>query len=83
MKKIIFTFIAIAASAAIATETFAGGLVTNTNQSASFLRSVARGTSLDPDAVYFNPAGTVFMNDGFHIGVGNQFAYQTRTINST
>lgn len=64
-------------------EAYAGGLMTNTNQSASFLRSVARGTSLDPDAVYFNPAGVVFMNDGFHIGISDQIAYQTRTINST
>ena len=64
-------------------EAFAGGLMTNTNQSASFLRSVARGTSLDPDAVYFNPAGVVFMDNGFHIGISDQIAYQTRTINST
>lgn len=67
----------------ISAEAFAGGLMTNTNQSASFLRSVARGTSLDPDAVYFNPAGVVFMENGFHIGLSNQTAYQTRTINST
>ncbi len=52
----------------------AGGLMTNTNQSASFLRSIARGTSLDPDAVYNNPAGVVFMADGWHLGLTNQLA---------
>ena len=57
--------------------------MTNTNQSASFLRSIARGTSLDPDAVYNNPAGVVFMEDGFHLGLSDQMAYQTRTISST
>lgn len=71
------------AAMVISTSAFAGGLMTNTNQSASFLRSVARGTSYDADAVYFNPAGTAFMENGFHIGISNQIARQTRTITST
>ncbi len=57
--------------------------MTNTNQSAHFLRSVARGTSLSTDAVYTNPAGVVFMDNGFHIGLSDQMAAQTRTITST
>ena len=63
----IFTKIALVAVATLmlAGETLAGGLMTNSNQSASFLRSIARGTSLDPDAVHTNPAGTVFMSNGF------------------
>ena len=81
MKKLQI-FVALAAMM-ISAEAFAGGLMTNTNQSASFLRSVARGTSLDPDAVYFNPAGVAFMENGFHLGISDQIAYQTRTINST
>ena len=76
-------FMTALAAMTIATTTFAGGLMTNTNQSASFLRSVARGTSYGTDAVYFNPAGTAFMANGFHIGIGNQIARQTRTITST
>lgn len=79
-KNRIFTALA---ALAISTSAFAGGLMTNTNQSASFLRSVARGTSYDADAVYFNPAGTAFMENGFHIGISNQIARQTRTISST
>lgn len=81
----IFTKIALVAMATLmlAGETLAGGLMTNSNQSASFLRSIARGTSLDPDAVHTNPAGVVFMSNGFHFGISDQMAYQTRTINST
>ena len=74
---------ALAATMIIATSAFAGGPMTNSNQSASFLRSIARGTSLDPDAVYNNPAGVVFMENGFHIGINDQMAKQTRTISST
>jgi long-subunit fatty acid transport protein len=73
---------ALAATMIIATSAFAGGPMTNSNQSASFLRSIARGTSLDPDAVYNNPAGVVFMENGFHIGLSDQMAAQTRTITS-
>ena len=57
--------------------------MTNTNQSAHFLRSIARGTSLDTDAVYTNPAGVVFMDNGFHIGINDQMAKQTRTTTSS
>ncbi len=57
--------------------------MTNSNQSAHFLRSIARGTSLSTDAVYTNPAGVVFMENGFHLGINDQMAAQTRTITST
>ena len=62
---------------------FAGGTMTNTNQSAAFLRSLARGTTLETDAVYYNPAGAAFMADGWHIGLNNQMAKQTRSTDST
>lgn len=79
MKKL---FLSMLATAALL-PAMAGGLMTNTNQSASFLRSVARGTSMDPDAVYHNPAGVVFMENGWHFGLSDQMASQTRTITST
>jgi hypothetical protein len=64
--------------------TFAGGLLTNTNQHVAFLRMLARDASTEIDAVYSNPAGLAFMKkDGFHFSVDIQSAYQTRTINST
>ena len=83
MKIFTKTVLALVATVAVAGQALAGGPMTNTNQSASFLRSLARGTSLDPDAVYNNPAGTVFMADGWHIGINDQMAYQTRTTTST
>ena len=61
MKFLEKLLLALLGATIIHTSVFAGGPMTNTNQSASFLRSIARGTSLDPDAVYNNPAGVVFM----------------------
>ena len=61
----------------------AGGLLTNTNQHIMFLRNPARDASLEIDAVYSNPAGLVFMKDGFHMSFNWQSAYQTRIINAT
>ncbi|WP_071145363.1 OmpP1/FadL family transporter [Bacteroides ihuae] len=63
--------------------TFAGGLLTNTNQHILFLRYLARDASTQIDAVYSNPAGLAFMEDGFHMSFNVQSAFQTRTITST
>jgi len=60
--------------------TFAGGILTNTNQSAQYVRMLSRNASTQLDAVYFNPAGLVKMEDGFHLGLHNQSIFQTRTI---
>jgi long-chain fatty acid transport protein len=62
---------------------FAGGILTNTNQSAHFIRMVARDASTQIDAAYTNPAGLVKLEDGFHFSFTNQSAFQTRTITST
>ena len=78
MKKIATLLFAFAT---VATAT-AGGPMTNSNQSAAFLRSIARGTTLDTDAVYNNPAGTAFMEDGWHFGINDQMAKQTRSTES-
>ena len=50
----------------------ASGLNTNTNQSAAYLRNVARYATTEADAPYYNPAGTAFMTDGFHISLNSQ-----------
>ncbi len=68
---------------ALALTTMAGGIVTNTNQSASFIRMPARDASLGLDATYFNPAGIAYLKDGFHLSLNNQFVTQKRTINTT
>jgi len=61
---------------------FAGGILTNTNQSAQFARMLSRNASTDLDAVYFNPAGLTQLKNGFYFGLHNQSIFQNRTINS-
>lgn len=68
----------------VSTSTFAGGLLTNTNQHVSFLRMLARGASIDIDGVYSNPAGLAFLpKDGLYLSLNGQSAYQTRVIDAT
>ena len=67
----------------ISGSTYAGGLLTNTNQHILFLRNPARGASTQIDALYSNPAGIAFMENGLHVSFNNQSAFQTRTIYST
>ena len=62
---------------------FAGGLYTNTNQSATFARFMARGASIETDAVYYNPAGLAMLSEGWYFYFTNQSAFQTRTINNS
>ena len=56
----------------------AGGFLTNTNQSVSFLRMPAQEAVISVDGAYFNPAGVAFLDEGFHIGGNWQAAFQTR-----
>lgn len=67
----------------VSVSTFAGGILTNTNQHVSFIRMIARGASIDIDGVYSNPAGLGFMNDGFYLSLNGQSVYQTRIIDAT
>lgn len=62
--------------------TFAGGLLTNTNQNIAFLRNPARDGAIGIDGVYSNPAGVAFLNQGFHLSLNFQSAYQTREVTS-
>ena len=65
---------------ACAAPTFAGGLLTNTNQNVAFNRMMSREASIGIDGVYYNPAGVVFMSEGHHLSLNWQLAYQTRNI---
>lgn len=58
----------------------AGGIVTNSNQSASYVRMLARDASTSIDAVYYNPAGLTKLADGLHISISNQSIFQKKTI---
>ena len=69
--------------AVCSTEAMAGGLVTNSNQSASFLRNPARDAVIDIDGVYTNPAGVCFMPNGFHLGLTGQHPEQQRIATTT
>jgi long-chain fatty acid transport protein len=62
---------------------FAGGLVTNTNQSAAWSRMLVRDASTSIDAVYYNPAGLTKLNDGLYISFSNQSIYQNLTLTNT
>ena len=61
---------------------FAGGLLTNTNQNVTFLRNPARDAAIGIDGVYSNPAGVIFLGEGFHLSLNIQNAHQTRTVSS-
>ena len=78
MKKLKLVSLAIAMASAA--PTFAGGLLTNTNQHVAFNRMMSREASIGIDGVYYNPAGVVFMGEGHHLAINWQLAYQTRSI---
>ena len=78
-KKILAAFV----GTAVSSVTFAGGLLTNTNQNVAFLRNPARDAAIGIDGVYSNPAGVVFLPEGFHVSLNFQSAYQTREVTST
>ncbi len=76
MRKLLLTFWGTGLTLLV----MAGGIVTNTNQSATYIRMLARDASTSIDAVYFNPAGLVKMDDGFHLYLSNQSIFQKKTI---
>ncbi|MBR1387233.1 MAG: outer membrane beta-barrel protein [Alloprevotella sp.] len=62
---------------------YAGGILTNTNHSASFLRMPAQEAYISIEGAYYNPAGIGFLKKGFHFAFNNQSAFQTRTVETT
>jgi len=79
MKRLNLLFIGMLISSQLL---LAGGLVTNTNGSAAWVRTLSRNATLGVDAVYFNPAGLAQLNNGLHLSISNQSIFQTRTITS-
>lgn len=61
---------------------FAGGILTNYNQSAQYVRMLSRNASLNVDAVFYNPAGLIKLEDGWHLSFSSQTLWQTREITS-
>ncbi len=77
MKRIFLTTILIGA---LALSSYSGGLLTNTNQSAQFVRMLSRNASTQIDAVYFNPAGLIKLEDGWHFSINNQSIFQEKSV---
>lgn len=61
---------------------FAGGILTNSNQSAQYIRMMSRNASLDIDAVYYNPAGLIKLQDGWHFAFYSQTIFQDKNVES-
>lgn len=77
MKKLVL----LALSAAFfSTGLYAGGIMTNSNQSAAYARLLARNACLGIDAVYYNPAGLTKLGNGFHLSLNNQSIFQTKDV---
>ncbi len=81
MKKLAAFCLAVAAF--LPATLYAGGIVTNTNQSASFIRMPAQDATISIEGVYFNPAGLVHLDNGFYVSLSSQTVSQTREISST
>ncbi len=69
--------------AAMSSPMMAGGLLTNTNQNATFLRNPARDAAIAIDGVYSNPAGVAFLPQGFHLSLSWQAAFQKRQLSAS
>lgn len=80
MKKITISLISLLLVVNLA---FAGGLVTNTNQSTAWARMLVRDASTSIDAVYYNPAGLTKLDDGLYISFSNQSIFQKLTITNS
>jgi long-chain fatty acid transport protein len=76
MRKLLSLF----AGTMITGSLLAGGLVTNTNNSALYTRLQSRNASTLIDAVYYNPAGLTKLGNGLFISINNQTIRQTPTV---
>lgn len=79
MKKTI----SIAAMVLASLPMMAGGLLTNTNQNAAFLRNMAQDGQVTLTSLYANPAGNVFLSEGWHMSLNSQTAIQQRNISTS
>lgn len=80
MKKI---FLSVALLAAAVAPAFAGGLLTNTNQNAAYVRQMSQNGIIDITGLYANPAGTAFLTNGWHLSLDIQTAKQQRNIETS
>lgn len=74
-KTVLFVVLLVVTQLALA-----GGIVTNSNQSAQYIRSLSRNASTDIDAVYYNPAGLTQLSNGWHLALYNQTIFQEKKV---
>ncbi len=75
-KRFIFLCV-ISLIVASASPIFAGGIENKTNWSAEWVRTLNRNSATDSaDAVSYNPAGVMKMNDGLYLNVSGQYAFK-------
>ena len=78
-KKIVLSLaLSLAGASAIA-----GGLNTNTNPNAAYLRYFAQDANVSLTSLYANPAGSAFLSKGWHFGICDQIAIQRRNVTTT
>ncbi|MGC9470884.1 MAG: OmpP1/FadL family transporter [Bacteroidales bacterium] len=77
MRKLTLIFVL---AVFLSASSYSGGLITNTNQSAAWVRLLVRDASLGIDAVYYNPAGLGYLSNGFHLSLNNQFITQNKDV---
>lgn len=75
-RKLLLSF----SAALLSTSLMAGGILTNSNQSAAYARLLARNASLGIDGVYYNPAGLTKLGNGFHLSLNNQSIFQVKDV---
>ena len=75
-KKILLSLAAVLAFGTA----FAGGLNTNTNVNAHFLRFFTQDANVTLTSLHANPAGSAFLTKGWHFSIHNQTVVQQRNI---
>ena len=80
MKRVLTVLLMLAVAASL----FAGGVENKNNMSAGYMRNPSKNTeTTKPDAVFYNPAGTAYMEEGLYVELGNQFVFKDYTNDAT
>lgn len=80
MKRLLVFLCVTALVFALASPLMAGGIENKTQYSAEYLRTLNRNAATDSaDAIAYNPAGVVKMEDGFYANLSGQYAFKEYT----
>src|SRR5512145_1497372 len=77
MKK---QFLLMITSVFIISTAYGLGIVTNSKQSAYWLRTLVRDGSIGNDGVFYNPAGLTKLEDGFHFSLNSLTIFQSKDV---